>query len=244
MSIQVAINGNRTEEIVPKTVESIVDSAVSAVRAGATSIHFHPRDNYGNETFIAEFVEAQISGLRKAFKNIPIGISTGEWIEPNIEKRLAQIDSWKILPDFVSINYDENDCAKVADLVSAKGIKIEVGLNSLEAAIKFTNIHSKGDILRILIEPQESNLDLAIDNSDKISKYIKDCGIDKPFLLHGVGETCWTLVELAFVKNYETRIGFEDILELVNGESAKSNAELVDQALKIKSKILSLKSHI
>ncbi len=234
MTIQIALNGNRNEQIVPKTMELIVESAISSINKGANSIHFHPRDNKGNETFNGKYVDTQIGELRKKLKNVPIGISTGEWIEPNLDKRLEQINSWKILPDFVSINYDENGFEKITNLVTKKGIKIEVGLSSLESAKNFTEGNLQGDFLRILIEPQEPTLDLAIKNVNEIENHIKSCGIQLPFLLHGTGKTCWDLLKIAFDKNYQTRIGFEDTLTLPNGEKAKSNEELIEQAQKIK----------
>lgn len=234
MTIQIAINGSRKDQIVPKTTESVVESAILSIEKGARSVHFHPRDDKGNETFKEVFVDNQIGELRTKLKNIPIGISTGEWIEPNLDKRLEQIGSWKNLPDFVSINYDENGFDKVTELISKKRIKIEIGLNSLESAKNFTESQLKGDFLRILIEPQEQNLDSAIETVKQIERHINNCKIKLPFLLHGFNKTCWDLLELAFRKNYETRIGFEDTLILPNGKNAKSNMELMEQAKQIK----------
>lgn len=232
--IQIALNGNRNDQVVPKTIESIVESAVLSVEKGAESIHFHPRDNKGNETFKGEFVDMQIRELRAKLKNIPIGISTGEWIEPNIEKRLEHISLWKDLPDFVSINYNETGFEKVTELISKKGIKIEIGLSSLESARNFTECIESGNFLRVLIEPQEQILEAAIKTVDKIENHIKDSKITLPILLHGFNKTCWDLLELAFRKNYDTRIGFEDTLILPNGKNARSNIELIEHAQLIK----------
>lgn len=232
--IQIAINGNRKEVFVPKTKEAIVESAISAIEKGAQSIHFHPRDDKGNETLKGKFVDTQIVELRTKSKNIPIGISTGEWIEPNLNKRLEQIRSWKNPPDFVSINYDELGFEKVTELISDKGIQIEAGLSNLESAKNFINNSKKGNFLRVLIEPQEQTLELALETVSKIENQIKKAGIKLPFLLHGVDKTCWDLCKLAIEKKYQTRIGFEDTLTLPNGENAKTNMELVEQAQQIK----------
>lgn len=232
--IQIAINGNKNEPIVPKTTEAIVESAILSIEKGAKSIHFHPRDNQGNETLQGEYVDRQIRELRANLKNIPIGISTGEWIEPNLDSRLEQISLWKILPDFVSINYDETGFEKVTELISSKGIKIEVGLSSVESAKNFTESNLSGEFLRFLIEPQEQILASAIKTVDEIENLIHNYKIALPILLHGCNKTCWDLLKLAFRKNYETRIGFEDTLTLPNGENAKSNMELVEHAQQIK----------
>lgn len=238
MTIQIAINGNRNDQIVPKTTESIVESAISSIEKGAKSVHFHPRDDKGSETFKREFVDNQIGELRTKLKNVPVGISTGEWIEPNLGKRLDQIGSWKNLPDFVSINYDENGFEKMTELISKKGIKIEIGLSSLESAKNFTQSNLNGDFLRILIEPQEQNLGEAIETIEKIENQIKKYDNSIPILLHGVDNTCWNILKLAFKKNYQTRVGFEDTLKLLNGIKATSNKQLVEQAQWIKTKDL------
>lgn len=151
-----------------------------------------------------------------------------------MEKRLEQLGSWKNLPDFVSINYDENGFEEVTKLISIKGIKIEIGLNSLESAKNFTESNLNGDFLRVLIEPQEQILEYAVGTVNRIENHINNSKIKMPILLHGFNQTCWELLELAFRKNYETRIGFEDILTLPNGKNAKSNMELIEQAQRIK----------
>lgn len=232
--IQIAINGNRNDRFVPRTTESIVESAMLAVEKGASSIHFHPRDDDGNETLKGEFVDKQIGDLRMKLRTTPIGISTGKWIQPDLNKRLEEIKSWKILPDFVSINYDEIGFEKVAELISNRGIQIEIGLGAIKSAKNFTENNTKGDFLRILLEPQEQILESAIETVYKIENHISVCGIKLPFLLHGFNKTCWDFLKIAFEKKYQTRIGFEDTLVLPNGEKAMSNMELLEQAQQIK----------
>lgn len=205
-----------------------------SIEKGAESIHFHPRDENGNETLKGKFVDNQIGELRKKLNKVLIGISIGEWIEPNLDKRLEQINSWKNIPDFVSINYDENGFAKVTELITKKGIKIEIGLSSLKSAENFTKSHLKGEFLRILIEPQEQILKSAIATINNIENHINKCEINLPFLLHGIDKTCWEILTLAFEKKQQKRIGFEDTLTLPNGKYAASNIKLLEQAKRIK----------
>jgi uncharacterized protein (DUF849 family) len=53
-----------------------------------------------------------------------------------------------------------------------------------------------------------------------------------PILLHGLNATAWPFIEEAARLGRETRIGFEDVLVLRNGEIAASNAALVSEAVK------------
>lgn len=235
--IQIAVNGNRQEKFIPKKKEEIVQSAVSAIEKGAETIHFHPRDADGKETLNAAVVDEQILELKRHLRQVPVGISTGEWIEPNLERRLAHIKSWRVLPDFVSINYEETGSDKVTGVVNEKGILIEAGLSNLEAAKNFIKIYNQDRFIRILIEPQEQVLEGALHTAALIENQIEEAGIQLPILLHGVDKTCWDLLKLALVKGYQTRIGLEDVLTLPNGKKAKDNAELLKEALLIKASI-------
>jgi hypothetical protein len=38
---------------------------------------------------------------------LAVGISTAAYIEPDLSSRIALIDAWTVLPDFVSVNLSE-----------------------------------------------------------------------------------------------------------------------------------------
>ncbi|WP_224996581.1 3-keto-5-aminohexanoate cleavage protein [Cesiribacter sp. SM1] len=228
--IQAALNGNRSEAWVPKSTVAIVQAAVSSVLEGAGSIHFHVRDEYGAETLAAKWVDEQLAALKSQLPHIPLGISTGAWIEPDLEKRLAQLQSWTQLPHFVSVNFDEPGCHELARLVSAKGIRIEAGLSNKEAALNFLNTGLQANCIRILLEPGEQTLGAAISTVESMEALLRQSGNSLPMLLHGFDSTCWPLLALAFERGYETRIGFEDTLVLPDGTKANTNADLLKAA--------------
>lgn len=234
MTIQAALNGNRMGSPVPKATTSIIESAISCIRKGAGSIHFHTRDANGNESLEGKYVDEQVGQLRTIVKGIPIGISTGEWIEPDLTKRLDLIRGWKNLPDFVSINYDEPGFEQMTELISKMGIHIEAGLSSPESAKNFSALIHNGNYIRILIEPREQKLEVAIATIQHIESHLAECDIELPYLLHGVDTTCWDLFRMAIRKGYQTRMGLEDTLTLPNGDKARSNMELIEHARQIK----------
>ncbi len=51
--LQVALNGDRQHEAVPKTADRIAEEARAAADAGAHSIHAHAYDDKGRETLDA-----------------------------------------------------------------------------------------------------------------------------------------------------------------------------------------------
>src|SRR6476646_1027034 len=116
--IQVALNGSRLKTDcpgIPITTGQLCVSAMESVVAGAGAIHFHVRDPAGNETLDFQYVSEQVSGIKTVLPDIPLGISTGEWIEPDISKRISLIKKWNVFPDFVSVNGHETGFELVAE---------------------------------------------------------------------------------------------------------------------------------
>jgi uncharacterized protein (DUF849 family) len=232
--LQVALNGNRTKRehpLVPVQIHEIAEEAVQACRAGADAIHFHVRDAAGRETVESSFVQEQLTFLREKLPGIPMGISTGEWIEPDFDKRLYHLRNWSVLPDFVSVNCYEAGFEKIVEACLEKGIAWEAGINSKDAAIKFVLSGLSDTPVRILIEPHEQDIAIALKSVSGIEQIIQKVRQETPVLLHGYDLTCWPLLQLSPEKDYSTRIGFEDTLFLPDGSKADTNAQLVEAAL-------------
>ena len=60
-----------------------------------------------------------------------------------------------------------------------------------------------------------------------------------PRLTHGMHDWTWPLVEDAFRRGHDTRVGFEDSVLLPDGTRAESNAQLVEAAVALESRIRS-----
>lgn len=230
--LQAAINGTRNHAdyaMVPITTEEIVETAVQCVLSGADAIHFHVRDKKGRESLEDINVSEQVLVLKNAVPNIPIGISTGYWIEPDTKKRKNAILSWQVLPDFVSLNFWEEGTEIIAEALLKKEIKIEAGLSSVSDAKRLIQTGLVSKCFRILLEPTEQDKESAFRNVQTIEKFIFENVLfnGKELLLHGADKTVWDMVEYAFLKGYSTRIGFEDTLYLPGGDLAASNAVLV-----------------
>ena len=231
MTVQAALNGNRSDAIVPATVADLVASAAACIRSGATSIHLHPRDAAGRESLDGRWIDATVAALREAVPGVPVGVSTGAWIEPDLPTQLARIRSWTELPDFASVNFDEPGCREVAALLTEWGIPIEAGLSDETSAKNFAATARTLNILRILIEPQAGQVAAALATVAGIESILEGADLRYPRLLHGVDITAWPMVEAAGERAYATRMGFEDTLLLPDGRPARSNAELLTACL-------------
>lgn len=134
--------------------DELAVEAEGAVKAGAGAIHMHPRDASGLESLHVSEIDAAVVAVREVCPNVPIGVSTGAWIEPDTNRRLELIEKWS-KPDFASVNFDEPGAEKIASLLLHRMIGVEAGLSKAEAAKKFCAFDQNLNCLRVLIEPSE-----------------------------------------------------------------------------------------
>src|SRR5690606_19167769 len=107
--IQAALNGSRRCDApagLPCSADQLARGAAGCVAAGASAIHLHPRDAAGLETLDPLTIFAVCRQVKEAAR-VPVGVSTGAWIEPDLEKRLALVRSW-YGPDYASVNCSED----------------------------------------------------------------------------------------------------------------------------------------
>lgn len=194
--------------------------------------HIHCYDANGNESLDPEDVSSLMIAIRGISPEIRSGISSGDWIEPDLEKRLKHIREWNITPDFVSVNMIEENAVEVARTLREKDILFEAGLNERKAAEIFTNSSLREGCCRILIEPEEEELSEALKTIDEIEKVLDFHQIRIRRLLHGFNAVAWDLLKEAKKRGYDCRIGLEDTLYLENGRKVTSNLELAEEALR------------
>jgi uncharacterized protein (DUF849 family) len=161
---------------------------------------------------------------------VPFGISTGAWIIPDPERRLEAVGEWTVLPDFVSINFDEEGAAELAEFFLERDVAIEAGVANPFAADRLVRSGVAGRCLRIMFEPREQVVEEAMAVVTRTETVLDAAAVTTPRLLHGVNRTAWPLLEAAAARGYDTRIGFEDALTLPGGGLAESNGELIKAA--------------
>ena len=233
--LQAALNGARdsTEHpALPITPEQLAADARAVQEAGAGELHVHPRDVHGAESLLAEAVAPALAAIRAAAPGMPVGVSTGAWIEPARHRLLAHVRSWARMPgnerpDYASVNCSEPGALGLMAALAAGGIGIEAGIATPAEVEMLSATPLSEALLRVLVEPAVEDRFEAVALARSIVKALAGAGITAPRLHHGVGAATWAVIADANDADASVRIGLEDVLTLPDGTAAAGNAELV-----------------
>ncbi len=231
MLLQAALNGPWTKAdhpAVPTSTDELVRDAVACVAAGAGAIHLHPRDVEGRERLDPELVDRVTMTVRDAC-GVPVGVSTGAWIEPDLERRIELIRGWTA-PDYASVNLSEAGAREVARALLEAGVGIEAAVWTVDEARQLAEWDTHAGITRVLIEPVDLKAHEAVVFVDAIHEVLDRAGIAAPRLQHGDGEATWILIEDAARRGLDTRVGLEDTVHDPDGSPTAGNEALIRAA--------------
>jgi uncharacterized protein (DUF849 family) len=230
--LKACVNGTRRPPVhpaLPTTPASFGWAAAASVAAGAGAIHLHVRNEQSESLEPADVARVLIA-VRRAIPSTPVGVSTGQWIVQDPEKRHTLVRKWTTLPDFASVNFNEAGSAALADLLMERGIGVEAGLFDRAAAEACVESGLAARCLRLMFEPRGGDVTAALAAVTDMERVLDRAGIRQPRLLHGSGATAWPLIEEAAKRGYDTRAGLEDTLTLPDGSPAPDNAAIVAEA--------------
>ena len=231
MILQATLNGPLTKAdhpAVPISAEDLARDAEACAKAGAVEFHIHPRDVAGAERLDAATVDSCARAVRTATR-LPVGVTTGAWIEPDLAQRLNHIRDWRE-PDYTSVNLSEPGAIDVIKTLLRLGIGVEAGIWSVADAERLAASDVADQVMRLMIEPAAVPPEDAIPLVSAIHEVLDRADLPAPRLQHGDGDATWLLLEDAVRRGIDTRIGFEDTLHLPDGSLAPNNAALVRAA--------------
>jgi uncharacterized protein (DUF849 family) len=229
--LQAALNGPFGKDLhanLPVSAQELARDGAACVAAGARALHLHPRDADGAERLDAEVVDAAVAAVRDAC-GVPVGVSTGAWIEPDLGRRHELIAGWSA-PDYASVNLSEDGAAETMRTLLDAGIGIEAGVWSVEDAERLAASGVGGRVTRVLVEPVEVSAGDAVAVVDAIHAALDRLRLTAPRLQHGDGEATWVLLRDAIRRGIDTRIGLEDTVAGPDGIRTAGNEALVRAA--------------
>lgn len=228
--LQAALNGDRVHPAAPRTPGDIAAQARVAVDAGARSVHLHPYDEDGRQTFAAGPCAATLRAVRAACPRISISLSTSADVEPDPRRRIVLVEAWTELPDLVTANQGEDGIVELCELLVTRGIGIEAGLLSLDDAHRFVASGIASRCVRAMVEPLDADPDAAVAHAAAIEQTLADAGVSLEQVHHGDGIASWAVNLRAIPRGHGIRTGLEDTPVLPDGRIAEGNGDLVAAA--------------
>ncbi|SCF39874.1 3-keto-5-aminohexanoate cleavage protein [Micromonospora mirobrigensis] len=226
--LKACLNGGRGRDehsAVPLTPAELAADAARCAAAGAAAVHVHPRDATGAESLEPEPVAAAVTAIRAARPGLPVGVSTGSWIEEDPVSRVATVRAWTVLPDFASVNVHEEGAEAVARALHERGVGVEAGLWTPAAVEGYRRW--RVPVVRLLIECMTQDRERALADAAAMLDLVPS-GVQ--VLLHAEGAAVWPVLAEAVGRGLATRIGLEDTVRLPDGSPAPDNAALVRAA--------------
>ena len=153
--LKACLNGDRvpgSHPALPVTAAELAADAAAVAAAGASAVHVHPRGADGRESLDATDVDGAVGAIRAAAPGLPVGVSTGAWIVPELAARAAAVGSWSE-PDFASVNLSERGHAEVMGALRDAGVGIEAGVWTVADVAALERSGFAGELVRVLIEP-------------------------------------------------------------------------------------------
>src|SRR3546814_9901711 len=111
--LKACLNGGRAVGSIvglPISPSEVAQDAKAAREGGEGAVHVHPRDADGREQLDAVTIGTTVAAIRSLVPNIPIGVSTGDWIEPAAQTWFYLVQSWEVLHAFTSVKVRTSTC--------------------------------------------------------------------------------------------------------------------------------------
>ncbi len=221
----------------PVDVDELLTDLRECFLAGADGVHLHVRDEAGAETLDPAHVNVVAARVRELAAQlgtpVEVGLTTGAWIHPRLSERIAMIREWEGV-DCATVNLSEDGFEQVMQTLLDIGVGVDVGLwapRELDLLLRSGHLPTAQRV-SIELDPGEPYFLQGSPEgvAQRINDALDDAGFGGRRLTHGVESWTWPLVEDAFRRGHDTRVGFEDSILLPDGGTADRNVDLVRAA--------------
>jgi uncharacterized protein (DUF849 family) len=231
--LQAALNGARSRSDhprVPLTADELAAEAALAWAAGAHGVHVHPRHEDGSQTIAPGPCAETVAAIRAAARDVEISLTTAAFIDPDVERRVACVHAWTVIPDVASVNFSEDGAEELCVALHLRGVEVEAGLASVEDASRFVESGMARRCRRVLVEVPDEEPAEAVARATRIDAVLDEAVSILPRLHHGEERATWAVVVAAARSGRSIRIGLEDTLVLPDGREAPGNEAMVRAA--------------
>lgn len=227
--IEAALNGAATRPA-PLTPDAAAEEGRRAVEAGAGMVHVHARARDGAQSsdpaWYGRFLE-QFEALCPG-----VAVSVTSKATPTL---LDDVAAWSPAPAVCSVNYASavDPWRELLEILDRRGIVVEGGVAD-EAMIDAVAAAPRAPShLVYLVQADDPSRAAAAERYHEMRAHTLRSGLEIPIVAHGYGDATWGIVGAALAAGDHVRVGFEDSMTLADGRPARSNGDLVANAVRI-----------
>lgn len=246
----------------PITPSDIARSALDAAAAGAAIVHLHARDpETGRGTMKLDYYREIVNTIRSANADVVINLTTGEGgrylptpgnpakAAPGTtltrpEARVAHIEA--LQPDVSTLDFNTMwsgqaavinapaNLEVMAERIYAAGVKPEIEIFDSGDIAMLKDFIARGLIKAPLMAQLVLGVRFGAAADTATLAYL--AGILPPNTVwagFGVGKHAFPMLIQAYLLGGHIRIGMEDTVHIAKGELCKSNAQLVEKAIRL-----------
>ena len=243
-------HGKEANPALPEQPDEIIRSAYDCYNAGAAIVHIHAREKDGTVSADYRIFKEINDGIR-AKCNLVIQDTTGGGPNLSFEERIQSLDA---NPEMASLNMgtgtglvggreilasnSPSQIAKGAGIMKERGIKPEMEVYNLSMMTDVEALIEQG----LLEKPYYVNFVFGMNKifrsdvpySPKMLLFsVEHLPPDSIFNVSAVAASQLPAITLSILLGGHARVGLEDNVSYKKGELAKSNAQLVERAVRI-----------
>lgn len=226
----------------PLTPDEIAEAAEGAVKAGASIIHLHVRDEEGNPTQRVDVFEAVTEKIRNRCECI-LQYSTGGAVGTPVELRCNPV---ALKPDMATLSmgtmnfgseiYEntEHTITTIAKAIRDNGVMAELEV------FDFGQIETVARMVKKGLIPEKHHMDFVLGVPGGMSATISNLVMlvnrlkeGQTWAVAGLGRGQLPMALHAIAMGGHVRVGIEDNIYYKKGEMAVSNAQLVERVVRI-----------
>ncbi len=237
---------------VPLTPEEIIKDAIQCVRAGASILHLHARDEFGEPTYRKELYAQMIQGIRAVCPEVVLCVSTSGRVHNTFECRSEVLDlDGGLKPDMGSLtmgslNFPGQASINTPDMIERLALKMkERGIVPEIEVFEPGMINTVKVLMKkgVLQKPFYMNILLGSLYSAPASLFDLSCLIKAlPGCVHwgatGIGKFQLKINMAAILMGGHVRVGLEDNIYYDNDRrELATNEQLIERIGRLSSEI-------
>lgn len=228
----------------PITPDEIADEVARSVQAGAAMAHLHARLSDGRPTTAPGVLHEIVAKIRERADDVIINVSTGAAVGMGLQERarVLSIEAEVASLNMGSVNFGDevfdNSLPAIRELarrMTERRISPELEIYEL-GMLRTVQLLLEGGVLS---PPLRYNFVLGTASGAPARPEVLDLMLslreseDSPWFATGIGRHQLSVAAHSILRGGHVRVGFEDNIFWSRGRLARSNAELVERAVRV-----------